>query len=173
VSLQDVAKVWAVDCDTEFKLALLWIAEDSSSDGFGSYWRYNPQRLCEITQIPPRFISMLLGTLMEQSVLIYDEKITTERGEVFYQVDIDAWLDTPRYAEEERPQAGAACRKKRVGRALKKKVFERDAYRCQHSGGWEDLCADHVIPESKGGQATIDNLQTLCRVCNSRKGDRL
>jgi len=63
-------------------------------------------------------------------------------------------------------------RKAHIPRSLAKRVFERDAYRCKHCGGHHDLCVDHVIPESKGGETTFANLQTLCRPCNSKKGAR-
>lgn len=59
-----------------------------------------------------------------------------------------------------------------IPRALAKSVFERDAYRCVHCSGHMDLTCDHVIPESKGGATILQNLQTLCRPCNSKKGDR-
>lgn len=58
-------------------------------------------------------------------------------------------------------------------RSLIKQVFERDAYRCQHCDGWIDLCVDHIHPYSKGGTSELDNLQTLCRPCNSKKKDRI
>lgn len=61
-------------------------------------------------------------------------------------------------------------RKKKIPQWLRVKVFERDAYRCVHCFGWVDLCADHIVPESKGGITTLENLQTLCRSCNSKKG---
>ncbi len=56
---------------------------------------------------------------------------------------------------------------------LRKEVFERDRYRCQACGGWKDLAVDHTHPFSKGGLTTLENLQTLCKSCNSRKGDRV
>lgn len=51
-------------------------------------------------------------------------------------------------------------------------VWERDDFTCQHCGARRYLSVDHIIPESKGGTLTLDNLQTLCRSCNSRKGTR-
>ena len=51
-------------------------------------------------------------------------------------------------------------------------VFKRDGYRCVNCGGDTHLRADHIHPERKGGTTTLDNLQTLCARCNSRKGTR-
>ena len=56
--------------------------------------------------------------------------------------------------------------------SLRTSVFERDAYRCIACGGHLDLTCDHIVPESKGGPTTIENLQTMCRSCNSKKGAR-
>lgn len=62
--------------------------------------------------------------------------------------------------------------KERMTPALRKQVFERDAYRCVNCGSHKDLACDHKKPESKGGPTTLENLQTMCRSCNSRKGNR-
>lgn len=62
--------------------------------------------------------------------------------------------------------------KARIPAALARQVMERDAYRCRHCGTWLDLTCDHILAESRGGATTLDNLQTLCRPCNSRKGAR-
>lgn len=52
-------------------------------------------------------------------------------------------------------------------------VFARDDYRCVHCGTRENLSVDHIHPVSKGGTNNMDNLQTLCRSCNSRKGAKV
>lgn len=56
--------------------------------------------------------------------------------------------------------------------AIRPVVFERDGYTCVYCGATDDLAADHIYPQSKGGSDDLDNLQTLCRSCNSRKGTR-
>lgn len=60
--------------------------------------------------------------------------------------------------------------KAKIPRSLAKQVYERDAYRCVQCGDHHDLTCDHIEPESLGGPTTFDNLQTMCRPCNSRKG---
>lgn len=51
-------------------------------------------------------------------------------------------------------------------------VFDRDGYECCHCGARKNLTVDHIHPVSKGGTNDPENLQTLCRSCNSRKGAR-
>jgi len=51
-------------------------------------------------------------------------------------------------------------------------VWERDNFTCKKCGARRNLTIDHVYPESKGGKASLDNCQTLCRSCNSSKGAR-
>jgi len=56
--------------------------------------------------------------------------------------------------------------------AFKWEVWERDNFTCKICGSRKRLSVDHIIPESKGGELTMKNAQTLCRSCNSRKGAR-
>jgi 5-methylcytosine-specific restriction endonuclease McrA len=54
-------------------------------------------------------------------------------------------------------------------------VLARDGYTCQYCGaqpGKRELTIDHVVPRSKGGTKTWENLVTACGPCNRRKGDR-
>ncbi len=64
-------------------------------------------------------------------------------------------------------------KKERIPLNLRRRVIERDGYFCVYCD--EDLTnaeihLDHVIPESRGGTTTYDNLQVTCRKCNLAKG---
>lgn len=50
-------------------------------------------------------------------------------------------------------------------------IFKRDGNVCQYCGSPYDLTLDHVMPKSRGGRSTWDNLATACKGCNSKKGD--
>jgi 5-methylcytosine-specific restriction endonuclease McrA len=52
-------------------------------------------------------------------------------------------------------------------------VFLRDGFACQYCGSADDLTFDHLVPRSKGGRTTWENIVTACAPCNLRKGDRL
>lgn len=62
---------------------------------------------------------------------------------------------------------------------LRYQVLKRDKFKCCACGvspaknlGVE-LHVDHIIPWSKGGETTLENLQTLCSRCNIGKSDSL
>ena len=52
-------------------------------------------------------------------------------------------------------------------------VFARDGFRCQYCGTAGRLTVDHVVPRSKGGGSSWDNIVASCAPCNRRKGDML
>ncbi|MET9053269.1 HNH endonuclease signature motif containing protein [Streptomyces bacillaris] len=56
-----------------------------------------------------------------------------------------------------------------ISDALRRFIYERDGYRCIRGGNSNDLTLDHVHPWVLGGSNSAENLQTLCRTCNSSK----
>lgn len=65
------------------------------------------------------------------------------------------------------------AKKQRIPSLLRWEVFKRDDFRCRACGSRDHLAADHIFPESLGGEMALENLQTLCRSCNSKKGVRI
>jgi len=60
-----------------------------------------------------------------------------------------------------------------VLRPTRANILLRDEETCQYCGKHSrDLTLDHVIPRSRGGQSTWENLVACCRACNGRKGNR-
>ena len=55
-------------------------------------------------------------------------------------------------------------------------VFLRDRFACQYCNEpypAHELTFDHIVPRSKGGRTTWENVVTACQTCNLLKGDRL
>ncbi|MEM1334513.1 MAG: HNH endonuclease, partial [Actinomycetota bacterium] len=59
----------------------------------------------------------------------------------------------------------------RVAALSRRAVFARDDHRCQYCGDRADSI-DHVMPRSRGGQHSWDNVVAACRPCNLGKRDR-
>ena len=51
-------------------------------------------------------------------------------------------------------------------------VFLRDRFQCQYCGSPHELTFDHVIPRSRGGLTTWENVVAACSPCNLKKGGR-
>ena len=61
-------------------------------------------------------------------------------------------------------------------RCSRRNIFERDGNRCQYCGKRNDqreMTIDHVLPRSRGGSSTWENMVLACFNCNSKKGDKL
>jgi CRISPR/Cas system Type II protein with McrA/HNH and RuvC-like nuclease domain len=55
----------------------------------------------------------------------------------------------------------------------KRNIFLRDSYTCQYCGSTvkANLTIDHVMPISRGGKDTFENMVTACSSCNRKKGN--
>ena len=75
------------------------------------------------------------------------------------------------------PSASSSQRRtsRNINWRLRALVLMRDGARCQLCGAearnGATLHVDHVVPWSKGGETTLENLQVLCHVCNIGKSD--
>lgn len=100
------------------------------------------------------------------------------------QFDITMDLDTlERFenylAEKIKVKNSAAGQRRLMTPKLRSAIKERDGYTCKLCGNSTSaepnllLEIDHIIPVSKGGLTTEDNLQTLCWKCNRHKSNKV
>ncbi len=68
---------------------------------------------------------------------------------------------------------GFQANSRRIPQDVKTAVWQRDGGQCVECGADDYLEFDHIIPFSKGGANTVENIQLLCRRCNSQKSDSI
>lgn len=103
--------------------------------------------------------------------------------------DFELWRELPARGDEDAIAiVGGALRVPRVlhllryertprvtVRLTRRNLMFRDAHQCQYCGKrppLKELNIDHVLPRSRGGMDSWENLVTACRPCNLRKGWR-
>ena len=77
--------------------------------------------------------------------------------------------------------AGETRARQPLSREVKAAVWQRDSGRCRHCGVTDaeatartgvHLHYDHIVPFSRNGTDTVNNIQLLCEDCNLGKGNR-
>jgi len=117
---------------------------------------YEPINVCTLRRAAVLLLKEKAELLERREGAIHSEHMTMERPDV---IRLVSYVRVPREAH----------RRKITRRA----VLARDAWTCQYCGARANLTVDHVIPRSKGGGSTWDNIVASCAPCNRRKGDRL
>jgi 5-methylcytosine-specific restriction endonuclease McrA len=118
---------------------------------------YEPINVCTVRRAAVLILKNRAEILEEGDWALHAESLTLARPVV---IRLLAYVRIPRDAH----------RRKITRRA----VFARDRWTCQYCGHERgNLTVDHVVPRSKGGRSTWDNIVTCCAPCNRRKGDRL
>jgi 5-methylcytosine-specific restriction endonuclease McrA len=118
---------------------------------------YEPINVCTVRRAAVLILKNRAEILEEGDWALHAENLTLARPVV---IRLLAYVRIPRDAH----------RRKITRRA----VFARDRWTCQYCGHERGhLTVDHVVPRSKGGTSTWDNIVTCCAPCNRRKGDRL
>ena len=79
-------------------------------------------------------------------------------------------VDEPEVQQSIKPASSVKRNTRAIPQDVKIEVAVRDGGRCRQCSSNKELHFDHVIPWSKGGSSTVDNIQLLCGTCNRRKG---
>jgi 5-methylcytosine-specific restriction endonuclease McrA len=132
------------------------------------------------------FEPVQLTTARRAFVLLYGgaAHALDEDGEAY---DFELWRTLPvRATDDALPIVGARLRVPRIVhlssydrtprvtvRLTRRNLMFRDGHQCQYCGKrppLRELNIDHVVPRSRGGDDSWENLVTACRICNLRKG---
>ncbi|MBL8889361.1 MAG: HNH endonuclease [Planctomycetaceae bacterium] len=130
-------------------------------------------------------------------VLLYRdlaEVIDVENGQ-YFNYSFESWMELSSLMAEQSPDDDVihsvhfAIRVPRVMRLMnydkvprqtlrfnRRNLFARDDHTCQYCGNvfpLSQLSFDHVVPRSRGGATSWDNVVSCCLGCNGHKGDRL
>ena len=125
------------------------------------------------------------------------EVIHVEAGQ-YQSFDFESWLEISEYESSELDEIDPADWVRSVNFSLRvpriirlsfydkvpkltlrfnrRNLFARDRNRCQYcaeSKPLGKLSFDHIVPTSRGGKTTWENVVCCCLACNGRKGDRL
>jgi 5-methylcytosine-specific restriction endonuclease McrA len=133
------------------------------------------------------YVPIQLTTVKRALVMLYGccADALDEAGELF---DFETWRALPvRETDDVIPIINGALRAPRIVhlnqydrtprvavRLSRRNLMIRDAYECQYCGvrpgQRAELNIDHIVPKSRGGEDTWENLVTSCKPCNLRKG---
>jgi 5-methylcytosine-specific restriction endonuclease McrA len=146
------------------------------------------------------YMAVHVVSVRRAMVLLYrelSEVIHVDEGH-YHNYDFDAWLELSEFIFAESEQSlehGDWLRSvnfsilvprvirltyydkvpKLTLRFNRRNLFARDQNTCQycgHSHAVGHLSFDHVLPRSRGGKTTWENVVCCCLKCNGRKGDR-
>lgn len=116
---------------------------------------YEPLNVCSVRRAVVLLLKGKAEVLEQAGTALHSERAAFEIPLV---IRLQCYVSVPRRAT--------------VARISRRAVFARDRHRCQYCGSSRHLTVDHVVPRSKGGLDSWDNLVTSCASCNRRKGDR-
>src|SRR6202790_4663186 len=117
---------------------------------------FEPINVCTVRRAIVLLLKARAEVLEHSSITLHSERAAFARPFV---IRLTTYVRVPRDAH----------RRKITRRA----VFARDDWTCQYCGARSNLTVDHVIPRSKGGASSWENIVASCAPCNRRKRDRL
>ena len=148
--------------------------------------------LCEKVLVLNRsWVAVNVATVRRALTLVFQDVARIVAPEDYATYNFEGWVEASHAAKEGRRIHSASIsfcvpevivlsafngRFSKEVRFSRRNIFERDENTCQYCGKKLDrseLTLDHVVPRSRGGTSTWQNIVLACIRCNMRKGDRL
>jgi 5-methylcytosine-specific restriction endonuclease McrA len=137
------------------------------------------------------WVAVNVATVRRALTLVYQDVARIVAPDDYATYDFEGWIEASQNAKAGRRIRAATCsfcipevivlsafngRFTKEVRFSRRNIFERDDNCCQYCGRKferSELTLDHVVPRSRGGTSTWNNIVLACIRCNLRKGDRL
>lgn len=138
-----------------------------------------PKKHLTLTLGPGMWIACYAASCIDTSAIAvthWDGEVLDEFGEVREERRREKQKEHKGKNEAKAPMRHEKAERQPIAAKLRYTILARDGYACVLCGskgarnGW-GLELDHIVPASRGGKATADNLRTLCKMCNRGKGD--
>ncbi len=118
---------------------------------------YEPINVCTVRRAAVLLLKQRADLVERSPLSLHAEHVTLPRPLV---IRLNVYVRVPHDAHSRK--------------ITRRAIFARDHWTCQYCGtSKSSLTVDHVIPRSKGGPSSWDNIVACCAPCNRRKGDRL
>jgi 5-methylcytosine-specific restriction endonuclease McrA len=118
---------------------------------------YEPLNVCTVRRALVLILKEKAEVLEAGDGLLRSETMSLDRPEV---IRLVSFVRVPRDVHRRR--------------ITRKAVLARDGWVCQYCGSDKPgLTVDHVIPRSRGGESSWENIVAACAACNRRKGARM
>jgi hypothetical protein len=131
----------------------------SNEDRYVGWFLYKNQ-VFEVT------LDCVTSTSEEKAKLLVKKEVLSEDSEL-------AKLRREVLAIERLSAFDNSTKRTAIPEIVKMIVFQRDQGKCARCGAKENLHFDHIIPVSKGGSNSEENIQLLCEACNLKKSDKI
>lgn len=129
---------------------------------------------------------------VKRALTLVFQEVAKIVSEDFQTYDFESWRDLSEFANQKVPLLhtphfqlmlpqvivlqGYTRMPPRTVKFNRRNIFLRDHYTCQYCGCQpreSELTIDHILPRSRGGKTTWENVVLACGRCNTRKGSHL
>lgn len=166
----------------------LWYSFGAFGHGLGAFMEAVLSE--KVLVLNRSWIAVNVATVRRALTLVYQDIARIVEPHDYSTYDFDGWIEASQAAKAGKRIVSTSFEirvpevivlrgfNKRFSKEVKfsrRNIFERDGNSCQYCGRKFDRCdltLDHVMPRSRGGKSTWENVVLCCLKCNIRKGCR-
>ena len=180
-ALEGICEYQGIKGDNKIEQYMGAHASDTDAD---ELWQYFQDVIAWVKKIFPKYYKDMLGIDWCHLYNTYGEKKynSSQMKDEVERLHKDDEIQKPKgiyeyliLKDDNLPVAISKLNLRTFSDSEKQRAYDRQGGicpMCKKPHPIEDMRGDHIIPWSKGGKTTEDNLQMLCKDCNLNKSDK-